>query len=135
MQGAFVQVVATGTHRNYMLLSNLRFQGSRFTTVGFSLLMADGDFLPFVCHSWIVDEIFPATLCSVLLLNALCKWQHPLKRKFGCQFLDSPFTGCICYCLGSALEGISFYISWNLGLVASWYLWCEVCSTYDLLPS
>ncbi|AES99554.1 transmembrane protein, putative [Medicago truncatula] len=38
------------------------------------------------------------------------------------------------FCLGSTLEGISFYISWNLDLVASGYLWCEVCSTYDLLP-
>jgi hypothetical protein len=25
--------------------------------------------------------------------------------------------------------GYLFYISWNLGLVASWYLWCDVCST------
>jgi len=32
------------------------------------------------------------------------------------------------------IGGYLFYISWNLGLVASWYLWCEVCSTYDLLP-
>jgi hypothetical protein len=26
-----------------------------------------------------------------------------------------------------------FYL-WKLGLVASWYFWCEVCSTFDLLP-
>lgn len=30
------------------------------------------------------------SLCSMLLLIALCKWKHPLKRKFGCQLLGRP---------------------------------------------
>jgi hypothetical protein len=41
---------------------------------------------------------------------------------------------CFCFFLSRlGIEGHHFYL-WNFGLVASWYLWCEVCSTNDLLP-
>ena len=65
-----------------------------------------------ICFLWFEDTSYgyasPLAPCFFLLLT--CPEVYRLHLFF--------------ICLDLALEGIFFYISWSLGLVAAWYLWC-----------